>query len=164
MEHQELDVLAPRSQRREPEGGYIEAVEKVEAELVFLGHRIEIAMGRGHDSHVDLDGFDAAEPLELPVLEQSEQLRLEGGAELADFVQEECALVGELDAARLSRDRARKSALLVPKELALEEVLLQGGAIDLDERVSRPWRCLVDGPGDELLARAALAADEDGGV
>ena len=54
--------------------------------------------------------------------------------------------------------------LLVAEELALEELLGDGGAVDGDERRRRARAVLVDGAGDELLAGAALAGDEDGHV
>ncbi|HVP92021.1 MAG TPA: hypothetical protein VMS75_12490 [Terriglobales bacterium] len=50
------------------------------------------------------------------------------------------------------------------EELRLDELLGNGGAVDLDELLLGPQAVGVDGPGDELLARAALALDEDGRV
>src|SRR5690606_28793650 len=64
---------------------------------------------------------------------------------------------------------AGERALLVPEELALHELLRDGGAVDDDERAgalgARPRaRVEVDGAGDEFLARPALALDGDGEV
>jgi hypothetical protein len=39
-----------------------------------------------------------------------------------------------------------------------------GGAVDLDERALRPLAVVVDGVGDELLAGAVLALDQDVGL
>ena len=50
------------------------------------------------------------------------------------------------------------------EELALEQVGRQRGAVDLDERPLAARRLLVDRPRHELLADAALAADEHGHV
>jgi len=55
-------------------------------------------------------------------------------------------------------------ALLVAEELRFDQLLRDGGAVDLDERLPGPQAMGVDGPGHELLARAALPVDEDGGV
>src|SRR5207245_7879733 len=52
----------------------------------------------------------------------------------------------------------------VAEELRLDQVLRDGGAVHLDERLLRPRALPVDLPGDELLPRAALAMDQDGGV
>ena len=50
------------------------------------------------------------------------------------------------------------------EELALEEGLRDGGAVDGDERPLPAPPRLVDDPRGQLLARAALAGDEDRGV
>jgi hypothetical protein len=49
----------------------------------------------------------------------------------------------------------------VAEQLRLEERLAQRRAAHLDERAIAPWRLLVQRLGDELLARAGLAQDED---
>jgi hypothetical protein len=59
--------------------------------------------------------------------------------------------------------RAGEGAALVAEELALHQVLGDGGAVDLDEGPSLRGGVLVQGARDELLARAALARDEHRG-
>jgi hypothetical protein len=49
----------------------------------------------------------------------------------------------------------------VPEQLALDEVLGQGGAVELDERLVAAAAPSVDRARDELLADAGLAGDED---
>jgi len=50
-------------------------------------------VGRGHDPHVHLAGAAGADPFELAVLQDLEELHLEVGGELADLVQEDRASV-----------------------------------------------------------------------
>ena len=50
---------------------------------------------------------DAAEPLELALLEDAQELRLQVERELADLVQEERAAVGELEPPDLAGRRPR---------------------------------------------------------
>src|SRR5262249_13888619 len=73
----------------------------------------------------------------------------------------EGAAVGELEAALAPLQRAGEGAALVAEELGEEQRLDQGAAVHLDERAAPPRRRLVDRLGDELLAGARLAADED---
>ena len=101
-----------------------------------------------------------ADSLELPVLEDPEQLHLEIGGELADLVEEERAPVGQLEAARLRRRRAGEGALLVAEQLAFDEVRRQGRAVDRDERRASAGARLVDGVGQQLLAGARLAEEQ----
>ena len=52
----------------------------------------------------------------------------------------------------------------MPEELALEQGLGDGRAVHGNERSIGALAVRVDGPGDELLAGAALARDENDGV
>jgi hypothetical protein len=56
-----------------------------------------------------------------------------------------------------------EGAAHVPEQLALDELRRQRRAVHGDEGAPRPQAVVVDRPGDELLARPALPADEDGG-
>jgi hypothetical protein len=59
--------------------------------------------------------------------------------------------------------RPREASALVAEELALEDRLGKGRAVDGDEGLGRARALGVDGARDELLARAALADDEHRG-
>ena len=52
-------------------------------------------------------GCDAAEPLELPLLQDAQELHLRRGREVADLVEEERAAVGQLEAPLLLRAGVR---------------------------------------------------------
>src|SRR5581483_2334036 len=115
---------------------------------------------RGDDADVDLDVPRPADALEGLLLEEAEDLRLEGGREVADLVEEDGAAVGELEEALLLRRRVRERALLVAEELALEELLGDRGARDRHERAVRAAALVVDRLRDHVLADAALAREE----
>jgi len=68
--------------------------------------------------------------------------------------------VGQLELAPLLRRGARESPLFVAEELALQEPLRDGDAVELDEGPLLAEAVLVDALGDQLLARAALPRDE----
>ena len=72
-------------------------------------------------------------------------------------------MVGHLELAGLVAIGAGEAALDVTEELRLEQRLGDAGAIDRHERLRAAAR-VVDGPGDDLLAGAALAGNEDLGV
>jgi hypothetical protein len=52
----------------------------------------------------------------------------------------------------------------VAEDLALHQVMGNGGAVEGDEGLIPTRAALVDGLGAHLLAGAALAGDEDGGL
>src|SRR5206468_184291 len=75
----------------------------------------------GDDPDVAPDRVHAADPLELLHLEDTKQLRLQLQREIADLVQQQRAVVRELEPANPSRDGARERAALVSEELAVQE-------------------------------------------
>src|SRR5262249_36596714 len=89
-----------------------------------------------------------------------QQLHLHLDGDLGDLVEEQRALVRELEAAGLVRDGAGERALLVAEELALDERRRDRRAVDADERSLSTRRVLVQRARDELLAGARLAGDE----
>ena len=160
---EERDVAAALAQRRERDGHHVEPVEQVLAEGAGGDLLLQVAVGRGDQAHVDADGLDAADPLELALLEHAQQLDLHLVGDLANLVEEERAARGQLEAAGLGADRAGEGAALVAEELGLHQVLGDGGAVDLDEGLVAAARVLVEGARDQLLAGAALAGDEHRG-
>ena len=57
-----------------------------------------------------------------------------------------------------------KRALAVAKQLAFDQVLRQGPAIDGHQRHLRPQTPVMYGPGSQLFARAGFTQDQDGRV
>ncbi len=80
----------------------------------------------------------------------------------ADLVEEERAAVGDFEEAFLRGDRRGEGALHVAEERGLEQLGRHGAGVDGDEGLVAARRIGVDGLGDELLAGAALALDENG--
>ena len=151
-------------ERRHVDRHDVQAVEQVLAEPAVLHHLSEVAVGRGDDAHVDLNRARSAEPFELLFLEHAQDLRLRALAHVADFVEEQRAAVGLLEAADAHAVRAGEGALLVTEELGLEQVFLKRSRVDLDERAFSARRSVVDRAGDQFLARAGLAANQHGRV
>src|SRR3989442_14467402 len=105
----------------------------------------------------------AADARELALLEDAQELRLERERHVGDLVQEQRAACGGLELADAPLDRTREGAALVAEELTLEELVRDGRAVDRHEG-SAARGVVVDGLGDQLLARPGLALDEHGRV
>ncbi len=118
----------------------------------------------GDYAHVDLDRLRAPQPLELARLQHPQQLGLNVERQLADLVEEECRSVRDLEAADLARHGAGEGSPLPAEQLALHEARGQRGAVDFDHQLASTGTESVDRLGDELLARAGLAADQHQGV
>ena len=67
---EQQDVGLPLAQRRDEDGEDVQPVEQVLAERAGGNRVLEVRVGRGDQAHVDLDRLDAADPLELALLER----------------------------------------------------------------------------------------------
>ena len=107
----------------------------------------------------------AADALVGALLHDAQQLGLQAERQLADLVQEERAAVGQREGAVAGGDRAGERAALVPEELAAGQLRDDRRAVEHDQvALARAGIEGVDQPRDQLLARAALAGDQDRGV
>src|SRR5215831_5639087 len=162
--HEERDVLGPLAQRRERDGEHVDPIVQILPEGLVTHSLGGVAVGRGHDPNVNLDLRLAPDPANHAVLENAEILHLQSRAHLRDLVEEDGAAVGQLEETRLTLVRAGEGALLVAEELALHQGLGDGRAVDGDEWPLAPIAHLMNGPGDQLLARPRLTGDQDRGV
>ena len=106
-------------------GDDVQAVVEVLAEAALLDRAAQVDVGGGHDAHVHLDRVHAAQAHELALLHDAQQLGLGLEGDVADLVEEERALVGQLEEALLGVDGAGEGALHVAEEVRLQEVVGQ---------------------------------------
>src|SRR5262249_23004704 len=150
----------PLAERRQRDLDDPEPVVEVLTELAVGDALAETGVGRGEHPHVDRHAAASADPLDLPLLQDAQELRLQRERHVADLVEKERAALSGLEAPGARLD-AGGHAALDAEELGLEEALGQRRAVDRDEGLLRPLAAGVDHAGDELLARAALAGDEN---
>ena len=130
-----------------------------------VGHGLgQVLVGGQDHPRIDVEGLGAADLLELEVLQHAEQLDLHAGAGGADFVEEDRAAVGLHELAQLVADGAGEGPGHVAEQLAFQQRFGQRPAGDFDERLVAAAAAAMDGPGDQRLARAALAGDQHGGL
>src|SRR3989442_4564465 len=158
------DVLATLAQGRAEDRHDVEPEEQVLAEGAGADTLAEILVGRGDDAGVHTDRLRHTDRLDLAVLQHAQDLRLRARAHVADLVQEDRAAIGLNELADLASRGAGECPFFVPEQLRLDQLLGDGGAVDLDERLLGARALAVDLPGHELLAGAALSRDQHGGV
>ena len=128
-------------------------------------HRLlEILIGRRQHPDVHLDGGTTTDAGKLTVLENVQELPLEGGVQVADLIEEDRAAIRGLELADLELMGACEGSALVAEELALEQLAGHRGAVDLDEGAALADGRVVDRARGHVLAGARLAADEYGDV
>src|SRR6266852_4400823 len=112
------DVFAARAQGWQEDWENVQAIVEVATKCGALYHVGQIAIGRSHEPNVHMVSASAAQPLELLFLQHTEKFALQAQRNIADLIQEECALVGQFETTDLLRDRACKSALFMPEKFA----------------------------------------------
>src|SRR6266542_2239716 len=132
---QDRDFVAPLAERRQRDAHDVQPEEEILAEPSFRDGALEIAIGGRDDPDVDVDIPAPAEPRELAVLEDLQQLRLQRRMHLADLVEKHRPFVRELELARLLLDGSGERAALEPEELRFEELRRQRRAVHLHERL-----------------------------
>ena len=84
----------------------IEAIEQLFAEVALRNLAHQVAVGGGDHANVHAQRLDAADSLELRLLQDAQQLDLHLDGQLANLIEKQRALIRQLKAARLLRDGA----------------------------------------------------------
>jgi hypothetical protein len=92
-----------------------------------------------------------------------EQLGLKVRMHLADFVQEQSAVISEFEFSQLAAQGAGESPLLMAEKFAFQQTLRQGGTVDGDKRSPGPVAVSMKVAGQDFLTGAGLSLDEDSG-
>src|SRR5207245_7075124 len=137
--------------RRYPNGEEVKPVVESAAEVVFRDHLLQVPVRRRHQPHVHLLGLRVAQALELALLERAQELGLQLEGNIADFIQKQRPLVGQLEPSDLLRDRSREGAAFVSEQLALKEPGRNRPAVKLDEGTSLAPAVVVYGAPHHFL-------------
>src|SRR5215472_2139655 len=96
----------------------VEPVEQVLRECPRLDRCAQVAVRSGDDSYIHCNRLAAPHPLEGSLLQHSQQRDLGPGREFPDFIQKNCAAVGQFKTTQPAMSSPRESALLVAKLLS----------------------------------------------
>ncbi len=130
-----------------------------------FGHGVvRIAIGGGEHADVHLLLNARAQAAELALFQHAQQLGLGAGGHLADLVEQQRAALGQLEAAGAPLDRAGECAFFMAEDLALDQRLGNGRAVDGNKGVGLARAQVVERARHQFLAGAAFAGDEDGDV
>ena len=96
---EQRNVLRAFAQRGNANRENIQTVIQIAAKLFSVDHLLQVAMGRGHYSDVNFLRPGTAQALEFPLLQDAQEFRLQIEGDIADFVQKQRTLIGQLDPA-----------------------------------------------------------------
>src|ERR1700730_5478313 len=161
---QRRDVFGVFAQRRNGDGNNVEAVKQVGAEGLLARGLLQISIGRGEEPDVDFNRAGTSHAHEFSFLQNAQQLGLEDGRKLANFVEENGAAFGNFEKSFFLGNGAGECALFVAKQFALQQSFGKGGTVQSYERLRSSWAIVVNGAGGQLFAGAALAANQNSGI
>ena len=161
---QQRDVVPPFAQGRQMNADALDSIVQILAKFLRLHHLTEIAIGGADQTDIHPDRVVAAEPHDLAILQNTQQLRLHRPWHIADFVHEERAAVGVLEAAFALALRAVNAPFTCPKSSSSRMLSLSPAQLNATSRCFRRRLLTLDRPGDQFLAGAAFAGDQDGRI
>src|SRR5260370_32356350 len=164
MIRQQKHVRLAFTQRWHKNRKHVQAIVEVLTELSLRDRLRQVFVCGRDQTHISLDRGRAAQPLELALLQRSQQLYLCRDVEVADLIKKESAAVREFEAAFLTALRARERALFVTEQFGLNQRLRQSRATDLNERFVRAQRIVVNRVGDQFLSRPGFSAQQHGRI
>ncbi len=156
---EDRDIHQAFVQRRQSNRERVDPIVEILAKPALPNELLEWPVGGRDQAEVDFDRPVAPQPLEPPVLEDAEQLGLGDDREIADLIEKQGAVVGQLEAPRLAVVGASVGALLVAEDLGFEQRVGQGRAVDSLEAAAAPAAQLVDHARDDFLARPGRPED-----
>ena len=156
------------AQRRQMHSDHVESIEQVGAEAAALDLFFQVAIGGRQHARVYRHRFRGADgdhfTLHLPLLQHPQQFDLNRRRRLADFVEEERALIGRGEETGLVFHGTGEGALHVTEEFTLQQGLGERTAVDREKAVVRSRAQLVDVSRNHFLPRSRLAGDQHRGI
>ncbi len=162
MPGQRQDVRAPLAQRRNDDLDDVEAIEQVHAKGATVHGCHQILVGSRHETQIDVKIGQAANAAEAAALQNAQQLGLHPMGELPDFVQKHGSVIRHFQQSGLGSPRIRERAPLVAEQFALKQSFRDRRAVHGNKAHVAPAAVPVQDVGDDILAHASLALQQDG--
>jgi hypothetical protein len=147
------NVLDAAGEAGDLQHNHAEPEEQVFAELAIGDCGAEILVRRRNDA--DVNGLDlaAADADDRPFFQHAEQLDLHVETHVADFVEKQRAAAARFEMADAAGMGAGEAALFMAEQFGFDEVAGNGAAVDRGKGLGSARAFVVDGAGDEFLAR-----------
>src|SRR5581483_6906600 len=162
MLDEERDVLESIPKRRDGDHARLEPVIQVLAQQAALDGFLGIAIGRGDKADIDGNLDSGADRANLVLLNRAKQFALRLRAHLGDFVEKQGSTLGGAEETEIFDVGSAERSAFVAEQLAFDQVLWDGGAVEGDERAVGVRAAFVDRARNQLLAGPAFPDNQDG--
>ena len=150
--------VAAIAKQRQVQGNPVQSVVKILAKFAVLNHLADVAMRGADHMQIDRNGLIASERNDFAFFDHTQQARLQHQRHIADFIEKQRAAVGLENLSHPAfLHRAGECAARVAEQLALDQALRDGGAIDRHECLVEPKAAVMQGLGEGFLAGAGRA-------
>ena len=157
---QQYYILATLAKRGHLDGNRVETIVEVFAEATLTDGLTDIYVCSGYDAYVGLTHLGSSHGDILSRFEHTQQSGLSGQWQLANLIEEQCALVGHTKVSWRIVDSTSIRALYMTKELAIDGTLGDRAAVDGEILLTATRRVVVDYTRDDLLTHSTLAHNE----
>ncbi|OPZ79060.1 MAG: hypothetical protein BWY77_01405 [bacterium ADurb.Bin431] len=164
MAAQLRDILLALAKWREIDVDDADAIIEILAEKPLADAFSEVLVSGGDDADVDRLRPGGTDRFDLAGLQDAQQLGLRRLAEVADLVKKKAAPRGLHEFAVMVLGRPGEGSLAMSEEFALDEGVGNGGAVDAHKGSGGAMAAQMDSHGDQFLARAGLAGDQNGAL
>ena len=148
---------------RHLESSDVQPIEQVLSEQASLDHALQITVRRADYVQVGRDRLIGTELQYLALGENAQQPGLQLHRHVADLIEEQRAAAGlQYLALRALGPRAGEGAVRVAEQLAFDQTLGDGRAVDRHERPVPPIAVRVDRLGERLLPGPGFTQEQDG--
>src|SRR5579864_1518383 len=130
------DIFWSFAQRRNPQLELAEAVKQILAEAALAYCSLEVLVGCGDNTDVNLDLAMSTQTVERLSIKHAQQLDLCLQLQFPDLIEEKRASIGKFKQPQLRSIGGAKSARFIAEQFALHQVFRKGGAIDVNPRTA----------------------------
>src|SRR5205807_1911311 len=153
-------VLFSLAQGRRVDPGNIQSEIQIASELHRGVRRVEILVRGGEDPEIETHRALSTQPLDFLAFDHAQDLRLRKGAHVADLVKKYRASLRGLQLPLARTARAGERPALIAEQLAFQEAIGNGGAVDADKGLEASPAVLLDQLGDKFLTGASFSGDQ----
>src|SRR6476469_221145 len=122
-------IFRPVAQRRNFQLELRKTMVKIAAKAAGTHMLFQVAIGGRHHANVNTDFFAAPKTIVGNAIQYAQKLYLDFKIEIANFIKEQSAFVGEFEESRLKQVGPAECAFFVTKKFALYQMFRYGGTV-----------------------------------
>ena len=160
LAEKQWDVVFSVTQRGHLNLYHVESIEQVHTEAPLLYSTLEVDVGSSHYAHVGVLHLLAAHLDILSFFQYAQELRLRSERQLGHLIEEERALVGQLEIALAVGFGIGKRALDMAEELGVAGAFGQRATVDGKKLIMFARGEVMDDMGENVLTRTVFARNQ----